>query len=168
VLPSLIVLHAISLPPGEFGVGLVRDLFLGHLDCDRDARLATLTGLRVSAHCVIDRSGAVIQFVPLHRRAWHAGESCWQGQSDCNDFSIGIEMIGDESEPFTHAQYHACAALCHTMMGHFPTIAANAITGHRDIAPGRKWDPGKLWQHARFEALLAQTGCLPAIIGLQW
>jgi len=168
VLPSLIVLHAISLPPGEFASDLVRDLFLGCLDCDHDARLAGLAKLRVSAHCVIDRSGNLLQFVPLQQRAWHAGESCWKGRQACNDFSIGIEMIGDETTPFTDAQYHTCATLCHTIMQHFPAIAFDAIVGHQDIAPGRKWDPGRLWQQPRLDALLAQADSLATIRNLVW
>lgn len=168
MLPSLIVLHAISLPPGEFETALVCDLFMGCLDCNHDARLADLAQLRVSSHCLIDRNGSLLQFVPLHQRAWHAGKSCWQGQQACNDFSIGIEMIGDEASPFSDVQYHTCAALCHTLTNHFPAITAESIVGHQDIAPGRKWDPGKQWQHPRFDALLAQAYSLPTVRDLQW
>ena len=167
--PELIVLHAISLPPGEFAVDRVRELFLGTLDCTCDSRLADLAGLRVSSHLLIDRKGAVLQFVPLMQRAWHAGVSCWRGRSACNDFSIGIELIGDESTPFTTAQYLACAALCHAIMGAFPAIAPDAITGHQDIAPGRKWDPGSAWRWARFRRILSQEGdSLPPAHGLRY
>jgi len=167
VQPSLIVLHAITLPSGEFGMNGVRDLFMGCLDCDSDPRLSDLAHLRVSAHCVIDRGGAVQQFVPLSQRAWHAGVSCWQGKSACNDFSIGIEMIGDEQTPFSDAQYRVCAGLCHAMHTLFPTLARNAITGHQNIAPSRKWDPGVQWQWSRFHALLSHPERLPLIEGLQ-
>ncbi|MDQ6964666.1 MAG: 1,6-anhydro-N-acetylmuramyl-L-alanine amidase AmpD [Mariprofundales bacterium] len=166
--PSLIVLHAISLPPGEFGTAAVRDLFLGSLDCSRDIRLAELEQQRLSAHTLIDRHGDIMQFVPLHRRAWHAGVSCWRKRSACNDFSIGIEMIGDETTPFTNEQYRTCAALCHTIMRHFTAITTDAIVGHQDIAPGRKWDPGKQWRWAHFEKLLNSSSTLPTISGLEW
>lgn len=168
MLPSLIVLHAISLPPSEFTSDLVRDLFLGCLECSHDVRLTDLAQLRVSAHCVIERNGNLLQFVPLQQRAWHAGVSCWKGRQACNDFSIGIEMIGDEITPFADAQYQTCAALCHTIMQHLPAITADAIVGHQDIAPNRKWDPGKQWQPARFAALLMQADTLPTIGNLAW
>ncbi|MDX8409351.1 MAG: 1,6-anhydro-N-acetylmuramyl-L-alanine amidase AmpD [Mariprofundales bacterium] len=162
---SLIVLHAISLPAGDFGFDRVRDLFLGCLDCGNDPRLTELATLRVSAHFVVTRDGTIAQFVPLHARAWHAGISCWQGRERCNDFSIGIELIGDESVPFAQAQYRTAAALCHALMRHFPAIKRDAITGHQDIAPRRKWDPGQQWSWARFRGVLDQED-QPQIDGL--
>ncbi|RMH52300.1 MAG: 1,6-anhydro-N-acetylmuramyl-L-alanine amidase AmpD [Zetaproteobacteria bacterium] len=168
---SLIVLHAISLPPGCFALDGPRALFLGRLDCARDPRLAPLRAeleeLRVSAHCLIDRAGDIHQFVPLAERAWHAGVSCWRGRERCNDFSIGIELIGDETTPFTEAQYHSAAALCRTIIDRYPTIDEESIVGHRDIAPGRKWDPGAQWNHARFLALLRRAAPLPPELRLQ-
>ena len=93
-------------------------------------------------------------FVPCQCRAWHAGISQWQGREGCNDFSIGIEMIGDEQHPFTQAQYRETARLCRVLMQRFPTIERQRIVGHRDIAPGRKWDPGKQWDWAKFDRSL--------------
>ncbi len=164
---SLIVLHAISLPPGVFSMTRVRELFLGCLDCGSDPRLHDLEGLRVSAHCVVDRAGGIHQFVPLRERAWHAGVSCWRGREACNDFSVGIELIGDEQTPFTEAQYVSAAALCRAVTRRFSDIGPDDIVGHRDIAPGRKWDPGAQWRHGHFCALLAAPRLLPEIEGLR-
>ena len=153
---DLIVLHAISLPPGEFELDCVADLFRGRLDCGRHPALAELEGLRVSAHFVVDRNGVITQFVPVGMRAWHAGESAWEGRARCNDFAIGIEMIGDERRPFTDAQYRECARLCRALMRRFPAIGPGRIVGHSDVAPGRKWDPGRQWDWARFRRSLAR------------
>ena len=159
------MLHASSLPAGVFHFDRVRDLFLGCLDCASDSRLAELEEVRVSAHLVVNRDGGIAQFVPLHARAWHAGVSCWRGRERCNDFSIGIELIGDETTSFTDIQYRTVAALCQTIMRRFPAIHIDAITGHQDVAPGRKWDPGRQWSWQRFHSLLNQTD-LPSIDGL--
>jgi AmpD protein len=152
---DLIVLHAISLPPGEFAPQHVEDLFMGRLDPAAHPALADLAGLRVSAHFVIDRQGGITQFVPVGRRAWHAGASVWQGRPDCNDYAIGIEMIGDEQQPFTASQYTETARLCRMLMQHFPGITPDRIVGHQDVAPGRKWDPGRQWDWRRFARSLA-------------
>jgi len=152
---DLIVLHAISLPPGEFEPQPVIDFFMGNLDTKRHPALADLEGVRVSAHFVVDRQGRVSQFVPLSRRAWHAGESSWEGRDNCNDYAIGIEMIGDERHPFTAAQYRETARLCRVLMRRFPAITRERIVGHQDVAPGRKWDPGRQWQWQRFRRSLA-------------
>lgn len=154
---DMIVLHAISLPPGEFAMQCVEDLFMGSLDCSDHPALADLEGVRVSAHFVVDRSGAITQFVPCQARAWHAGVSAWQGREGCNDFAIGIEMIGDEDAPFTPAQYRETARLCRVLMQAFPAITKERIVGHSDIAPGRKWDPGRQWQWPRFMRSLARV-----------
>jgi len=151
---DLIVLHAISLPAGEFELPYVRDLFLGRLDPASHPAFADLAGLRVSAHFVIDRHGAIHQFVPIALRAWHAGISSWQGRENCNDFSLGIELVGDEQHPFTAAQYRECARLCRALMARYPAIDAGRIAGHSDIAPGRKWDPGRQWDWPRFRRTL--------------
>ncbi|MDX8406886.1 MAG: 1,6-anhydro-N-acetylmuramyl-L-alanine amidase AmpD [Mariprofundaceae bacterium] len=152
---DLIVLHAISLPPGVFEQQPIDMFFTGQLDAASYPDLAELEGVRVSAHFVVNRDGRVTQYVACSERAWHAGVSSWQGRDDCNDYAIGIEMIGDETHPFTRAQYRACARLCHTLMHRFPAIDHTRIVGHQDIAPGRKWDPGKQcsWQH--FHRILA-------------
>jgi len=152
---DLIVLHAISLPDGEFEMQYVKDLFLGQLDIDAHPSFADLQGMRVSSHFVVDRQGKVNQFVGCEQRAWHAGESSWLGREGCNDYAIGIEMIGDEQRPFTHAQYTETARLCRILMQRYPQISSSRIVGHQDIAPNRKWDPGKQWDWSRFHRSLA-------------
>jgi len=152
----MIVLHAISLPPGEFEGQSIEALFLGRLDTSAHPDLAGLAGLRVSAHFVVDRLGGIVQFVPCGRRAWHAGESRWQGRTNCNDYSIGIEMIGDERKRFTDAHYRETARLCRALMALYPAITRERIIGHRDIAPGRRWDPGQQWDWGRFHRSLAR------------
>lgn len=152
----MIVLHAISLPSGAFATDFIDDLFLGRLDCSAHPSFSELAGIRVSAHFVIDRSGGATQYVPCERRAWHAGDSVWQGREDCNDFAIGIEMVGDELLPFTDAQYREVARLCRSLMQRYASICRERIVGHQDIAPGRKWDPGRQWDWRRFHRSLAR------------
>jgi len=152
---ELIVLHAISLPDGEFGLQYIEDLFMGRLDCAARPEFSGLQGLAVSAHFVVDRSGVITQFVACEQRAWHAGISLWQGRSHCNDFAIGIEMVGDERQPFTTAQYRETARLCRQLMQRYPAIGRDHIVGHQDIAPGRKWDPGRQWDWHHFNRSLA-------------
>jgi AmpD protein len=152
---DLIVLHAISLPAGEFSSVYIDDLFLGRLDWNAHPSFADLKGLRVSAHFVINREGKITQFVACDRRAWHAGESEWRGRSGCNDFAIGIEIIGDEQQAFTAAQYRESARLCRVLMSQYPAISPGGIVGHQDIAPDRKWDPGRQWDWQRFRRSLA-------------
>ena len=152
---DLIVLHAISLPPGEFAMEHVEALFTGALDTSAYPSFASLEGMRVAAHFVVDRNGHITQFVPLEGRAWHAGQSVWQGREHCNDYSVGIEMLGDESSPFTRAQYRECARLCRALMGHFPEVNVARIVGHQDVASGRKWDPGKQWDWGHFHRSLS-------------
>lgn len=151
---DLIVVHAMSLPAGHFSMRHVEDLFLGCLDIDAETSFQELQGLEVSSHFVVDRNGDITQFVPVAQRAWHAGASSWCGREQCNDYSIGIELLGDENIPFTDAQYHSLAALVSQLMRTFPAIAADRIVGHQDVAPGRKWDPGKQWNWSRFFRLL--------------
>lgn len=153
---DLIVLHAISLPPGLFDMAYVEDLFMGRLDCNAHPDFASLEGLCVSAHFVVDRKGHITQFIPCAGRAWHAGVSAWQGREGCNDFAIGIEMIGDEAHPFTDAQYRETARLCRILMQRYPAISGERIVGHEDIAPGRKWDPGRQWLWPRFRRTLTR------------
>jgi len=152
---DLIVLHAISLPPGEFGMDDVEALFTGQLDVTTHPSFAGLNGLRVSAHFVVDRKGVITQFVPTLQRAWHAGESEWEGRPGCNDYSIGIELIGDEVHPFTDTQYRETARLCRMLIEAYPSINTERIVGHADIAPERKWDPGKQWDWGHFHRSLA-------------
>lgn len=136
---ELVVVHAISLPPGEFGGAAIIDLFLNRLDTRAHPYFATIADLRVSAHFLIRRDGELIQFVPCTRRAWHAGASLWRGRERCNDFSIGIELEGTDEDPFERAQYVRLAAVTRILRRAYPIAD---ITGHSDIAPGRKTDPG--------------------------
>ena len=154
--PELIVVHAISLPPGEFGGAHVEALFQNRLDPEAHPYFAGIADLRVSAHVLIDRGGTVTQFVPFGRRAWHAGASAWRGRGRCNDFSIGIELEGTDDDPFTEAQYRMLARLVAWLRAAFPGIAADALTGHSDIAPGRKTDPGPCFDWARLHRLLEE------------
>jgi len=154
---DLIVLHAISLPDGCFEPQYIDDLFTGRLDYAAHPGFEALRDLQVSAHFVVDRQGDITQFVACDRRAWHAGESEWQGRCGCNDFAIGIEMIGHEATPFTAMQYRETARLCNTLMQRYPAISAERIVGHQDIAPGRKWDPGRQWDWPHFRRSLAHV-----------
>ncbi|MDX8405661.1 MAG: 1,6-anhydro-N-acetylmuramyl-L-alanine amidase AmpD [Mariprofundus sp.] len=151
---ELIVLHAISLPDGKFTIAYIEDLFLGRLDGNAHPDFAGLAALKVSAHFVVDRSGAITQFVACDRRAWHAGVSSWRERSSCNDFAIGIEMVGDQRQPFTRAQYRETARLCRCLMHRYPILDTGRIVGHQDIAPGRKWDPGAQWDWHHFRRSL--------------
>ncbi len=136
---ELVVLHNISLPPGEFGGDAVVELFTNRLDWDAHPYYQGIRGLKVSAHFFIRRDGSLIQFVPCALRAWHAGASRWEGRERCNDFSIGIELEGTDEVPFTEAQYATLLPLLATLKAAYPI---RAVVGHSDIAPGRKTDPG--------------------------
>ena len=136
---ELIVVHAISLPPNQFGGPAIEALFSNRLDPAAHPYFAEVARLEVSAHFLIRRDGELIQFVPCSMRAWHAGESAWRGRTRCNDFSIGIELEGCDSMPFEDAQYHALERLLAELRRHH---AIEAVAGHSDIAPGRKTDPG--------------------------
>lgn len=149
---TLAVIHSISLPPGEFGGGEIEALFGNRLDCSAHPYFAALQNLRVSAHFLIDRTGLPVQFVPLSKRAWHAGASQWRGRSRCNDFSIGIELEGTDSDAFCAAQYHTLAALLAALGGYLPL---EDIAAHSDIAPGRKTDPGSGFDWGHLQQLLA-------------
>lgn len=138
-LPTLIVVHAISLPPDQFGGPGVVQLFTNTLDPDEHPYYAGIYQLRVSAHFFIRRDGELIQFVSAEDRAWHAGVSSWQGRERCNDFSLGIELEGCDTMPFEEAQYQCLAKLIRCLQAHYPI---SNLAGHSDIAPGRKTDPG--------------------------
>jgi len=146
---SLLVIHCISLPEGQFGTEHVKNLFTGELDCKADPSFACLEGLEVSAHCVIRRDGKVEQYVPFDKRAWHAGVSCFNGIENCNDFSIGIELEGTDCTAYTEAQYLSLAKVTQQVQKEFPLITQQRIAAHSDIAPGRKTDPGSGfdWQY---------------------
>lgn len=139
--PSLLVIHNISLPPGKFGGPYIDQLFTGTLDPNDDTYFADIHQLRVAAHCLIRRDGEIVQYVPFDKRAWHAGVSNWQGRERCNDFSIGIELEGTDDIPFTEAQYESLLNVSKLLVKYYP-IELDFITGHSDIAPGRKTDPG--------------------------
>lgn len=147
---SLVVIHNISLPPGEYGGPGILDLFTNRLDPNAHPYYETLRGLRVSAHFLIRRDGELIQFVSTRDRAWHAGVSCFRGRERCNDFSIGIELEGTDFEPFTEAQYATLARLLPALAAAHPVTD---IAGHADIAPGRKTDPGPCFDWSRLPPL---------------
>ncbi len=152
---SLLVIHNISLPPNEFGGPHIEALFTGKLDPDYHPFFAKIHTLRVSAHCVIQRDGNVIQFVPFHLRAWHAGLSSFQGVANCNDFAIGIELEGADNIPYTDAQYQSLRQVSQLIMQSYPKISLGRIVGHQDIAPVRKTDPGVAFDWCRFRQSLA-------------
>lgn len=151
---SLLVIHNISLPPGDFGTGCIRDFFCNELDCSAHPYFEQLRELRVSAHFLIERCGRLTQFVPLQQRAWHAGVSRFQGRENCNDFSIGIELEGTDEAAYTDAQYSRLATLSRYLMSEYPALSAESICGHSDIAPERKTDPGPGFDWHRYRALL--------------
>jgi AmpD protein len=141
--PSLIVVHSISLPPGVFGGPHIERLFTNRLDFSADPYFGTLRSLRVSAHCCIFRDGAVTQFVPFDRRAWHAGVSSWRGRGACNDYSVGIELEGTDSDRFEEPQYLSLVGIVVALIRRYPALSEDALAGHSEIAPGRKTDPGR-------------------------
>lgn len=146
--PSVLVVHSISLPPGEWGGNAILELFSNTLKCDHHPSFESLRGVTVSAHIVIRRSGEAIQCVPFNERAWHAGRSSWKGMTGLNDQSIGIELEGLPTVPFSLAQYRALAAIASALQVHYPLLTAERIVGHALIAPLRKEDPGPAfdWQ----------------------
>ncbi|MFC5302385.1 1,6-anhydro-N-acetylmuramyl-L-alanine amidase AmpD [Azospira restricta] len=148
--PTLLVVHAISLPPGEFGSDDILDLFANRLDASRHPYFAGIRDLRVSAHFLIRRDGELIQFVSCDDRAWHAGVSCWRGRERCNDFSIGVELEGCDELPFESAQYERLCELVAILGRAYPL---RDIAGHSEIAPGRKTDPGPCFDWSRLSAL---------------
>ena len=154
---SLIVVHGISLPPGEFGTGCAEDLFLNRLQAERHPEFGQLGRLRVSAHVLVDRRGAVTQFVPFGLRAWHAGVSSYQGRAQCNDFSIGIELEGTDLVPYAHEQYRVLADLISCLRNYYPEIVADAVVGHEHVAPGRKTDPGPAFDWKLLRCLIQDT-----------
>ncbi|MFP5466834.1 MAG: 1,6-anhydro-N-acetylmuramyl-L-alanine amidase AmpD [Gammaproteobacteria bacterium] len=168
---DLIVIHSISLPPGVFGGDAIEQLFTNRLDWNAHPYFQQIRGAEVSAHFLIRRDGSVIQFVNMNDRAWHAGASCWQGRSNCNDHSIGIELEGLEGGLFEDAQYDSLSQLCAGIADLYPIAW---VAGHEHIAPSRKFDPGpgfdwqRLqqalgWSHACFPQ---QAGATPETVGL--
>lgn len=139
---SLLVIHAISLPPGKFGSSDIKDFFMNQLNVAADPYFDTIKDLKVSAHLLICRTGEIWQFVPFHQRAWHAGQSEFEGREKCNDYSIGIELEGTNDMPYTEAQYDQLSAVTTLLLQKYPKITFPRIVGHSEIAPGRKTDPG--------------------------
>ena len=151
---TLVVLHSISLPPGRYGGEAIERLFTNRLDPRAHPYFREICELKVSSHFLIRRDGELVQFVPVEKRAWHAGASSWRGRSRCNDFSIGIELEGAEADAFSDAQYRALAALVRRLQR---TLPLRDIAAHSDVAPGRKTDPGAHFDWARLLATLARA-----------
>ena len=152
---TLIVVHGISLPPGEFGGPWIDRLFTGNLTAEAHPAFTGMAALRVSSHVLVRRDGQAVQFVPFGRRAWHAGVSSWHGRTGCNDFSIGIEMEGTDEGVYESAQYHTLSELINALCDAYPTVARERVVGHSDIAPGRKTDPGLRFNWQLLRDLLA-------------
>ena len=148
---SLLVIHNISLPPGEFSTGMVDALFTNTLPVDQHPFFQEIKDLRVSAHFLVERCGRITQYVSCNERAWHAGVSSFQGRENCNDYSIGIELEGTDVLPYSDAQYQSLNRLIGELRRHYPQITAKRVCGHSDIAPDRKTDPGPAfdWQRIR-------------------
>ncbi len=153
--PELVVIHSISLPAGEFGTPHVEALFCNCLDVSAHPSFPEIAPLRVSAHALIRRDGALTQFVPFTKRAWHAGVSCYDGRDCCNDFSIGIELEGCDWQPFEDSQYRRLASLVRLLMAAWPAISIENVIGHNHIAPERKTDPGPHFDWQKLRIFLA-------------
>ncbi|WGE89744.1 1,6-anhydro-N-acetylmuramyl-L-alanine amidase AmpD [Actinobacillus arthritidis] len=152
---SLLVIHYISLPPEQFGGNFIDDFFQGKLDPTTHPYFEEIKELRVSAHCLINREGKITQYVNFNDMAWHAGLSEFNGRDKCNEYSIGIELEGDNNQPFTEAQYQSLAQLTKELMQAYPDITSQRITGHCDIAPERKIDPGQYFDWHYYKSLIA-------------
>ena len=156
--PELLVIHNISLPPGCYGGDCIERLFRNCLDWDEHPFFAEIRGAEVSSHLLIRRCGELVQFVDLRERAWHAGQSCFQGRDCCNDFSIGIELEGSDDQPFTDIQYTALGKVTKEIMRLYPGITPDRITSHAAIAPGRKTDPGPMFDWQRYIGSIQSAG----------
>jgi AmpD protein len=154
---DLLVIHNISLPPGQFDTGCVEAFFCNQLDVSQDSYFEAIATLKVSAHFFIARSGEITQFVSIHDRAWHAGASSFAGVADCNDYSIGIELEGCDDIPYTVPQYSALVDLTRQIQNIFPPITSSRIVGHAHIAPGRKTDPGAAFEWDQYFSALNQV-----------
>ena len=149
---TLLLVHSISLPPGEYGSDAIERLFTNRLDPAAHPYFHEIFHLRVSAHFLVRRNGELVQFVPVNLRAWHAGESCWRGRGRCNDFSVGVELEGTDDSPFEPAQYRSVARLIAALRGALPL---REFAAHSDVAPGRKTDPGVHFDWARILRAMA-------------
>ncbi len=157
---SLLVIHNISLPPGKFGGGFIEDFFQNRLDKAWDPYFETIADVRVSSHLLIDRFGVITQFVSFDDRAWHAGKSSYQGVEDCNDFSIGIELEGTDDQAYSEFQYQSLAKVTRQLLANYPKLTPDRITGHDQIAPGRKTDPGKAFDWIYYFSLIKESDSL--------
>jgi N-acetyl-anhydromuramoyl-L-alanine amidase len=155
---DLLVIHNISLPPGEYGNRCIDQLFCNQLDAESHPFFEEIADLKVSSHLLIDRQGGVTQYVPFDRKAWHAGESVYSGRSNCNDFSIGIELEGSDFEAFAEAQYDSLILITNLLLEVYPCLILDRIVGHSDIAAGRKTDPGPFFNWAKVKSALKQAG----------
>ena len=151
---SLLVIHNISLPPGQFGNGWVEKFFTNQLDPSAHPYFATIASMQVSSHVLISRTGELVQFVSFNDRAWHAGRSCFAGIDECNDYGIGIELEGTDTLAYTDEQYQALACVTEALLDYFPALTLARITGHCDIAPGRKTDPGEAFDWDKYYSQL--------------
>ncbi|MGM0594634.1 MAG: 1,6-anhydro-N-acetylmuramyl-L-alanine amidase AmpD [Pseudomonadota bacterium] len=154
--PELIVVHNISLPPGQFGGPWIDALFTNRLDPNAHPFFTEIHQMRVSSHLLIRRDGELVQYVPFHRRAWHAGISCFEGRKRCNDFSIGIELEGTDETPYETLQYQRLAMVITALQQAYPGLETARLAGHSDIAPGRKTDPGPAFDWSRLHTELAR------------
>ncbi|WP_206074877.1 1,6-anhydro-N-acetylmuramyl-L-alanine amidase AmpD [Marinobacter litoralis] len=154
---TLLVVHNISLPPGQFGGPYIEDFFCNRLDRQAHPYFAEIADMQVSAHALVKRDGSVVQFVSCLDRAWHAGRSCFGDEEECNDFAIGIELEGADDIPYTEKQYQTLARLARLTMAAWPAVSPDRITGHSDIAPGRKTDPGPAFQWPYFQSLVCES-----------
>jgi len=151
---SLLIIHGISLPPGEFEGDYISQLFTNNLDPDGHPYFKEIAELQVSSHLLIRRNGDIVQYVPFDKRAWHAGESEFQGRERCNDYSIGIELEGADDIDYTDAQYQQLASVSGKLLTEYPKITLDRIVGHSDVAPGRKTDPGPAFKWDYYKELL--------------
>ena len=155
--PESLIVHGISLPPGEFGGPEIEQLFTNSLDWDTHPYFAEIRGLEVSPHLLMRRDGELVQFVPFSHRAWHAGDSSFRGRTCCNDFSIGIELEGDDETPYTDSQYSVLIAVTNALVAAYPALSAREMAAHSDISPGRKTDPGPAFDWLRLYDGLRQN-----------
>ena len=160
VKPDLLVVHGISLPPGEFGGPWIDRLFTGTLPHDAHPYFRAISSWRVSAHALIRRDGEIVQYVPFGARAWHAGQSEYNGRTGCNDFSVGVELEGTDETPYMEAQYESLAQLAAALFDAYPSLGPEHIVGHSDIAPERRTDPGPLFNWRRLRMLVQERTAL--------
>lgn len=158
--PELIILHGISLPPGEFGGRWIDRFFTNQLDPSAHPYFREIASLKVSSHLLIERTGDIVQFVSLHKRAWHAGESCYRDRECCNDYSIGIELEGTDTLAYESRQYTALCAVVRALHRAFPSLVAAPVVGHSDVAPERKTDPGPAFDWRQFRAELTDEAAV--------